>query len=252
MKHFILPVLLFLFSAPVSAQVLNVEKVRGEADTTGWAGELGFNLSLSKFNDRILKMGGQANVAYFFEEHASLLLSNIDLVNIDGASLISTGYIHSRTTFLRKNKVSPEFFIQYQYNNNLGLKNRMLTGGSLRFTFLDRPDLTGNISTGLMYEYEEWETADERSVENNFIKSTSNIVLRGQLNPQTSLLIIGYYQARPDRFFQPRATSENQLIIRISDRLSFAANFSLTYDVAPVTDIPNLTYELKNGLIFSL
>lgn len=252
MKYFIIPILLLFISNPLSAQVLNVEKVRSEADTTGWTGELGFDLALSKFNDRVLKMGGEANTAYFFENHGLLFLSKIDLINVDGASVISNGFIHTRATFLRKESFSPEWFAQYQYNNNLGLKNRVLSGAGLRYSFLSRPDLYGHISTGLMYEYEEWGLTDEISEENQFLKSTSNIVLRGQLNAQTSLLLIGYYQARPGRFFRPRVTSENQLNIRISERLSFRVNFNMTYDTDPVIDVPNLTYELKNGLIFSL
>jgi len=72
------------------------------------------------------------------------------------------------------------------------------------------------------------------------------------LNPQAELLMIGYYQARPDNFFQPRIISENQLNIRISQRLSFAVNFTLNYDFSPVIDVPELTYQLSNGIVISI
>lgn len=252
MKHFIFFFLLAGISHSLSAQVLNVEKVRAEADTTGWTGELGFDLSLSKFKDQVLKMGGEANAAHFFTNYSLLFLSNIDLINVDGASLISNGSLHTRSTFLRKKKLSPELFVQYQYNNNLGLMNRALAGGGLKYTFLSNPNLYGHFSTGFMFEYEEWKLADNTIAETRLLKNTSNIVLRGRLNPQTSLLIIGYYQARPDLFFHPRITSENQLNISINERLTFSVDFTLSYDTAPFTDVPRLTYELKNGLVFSL
>lgn len=243
---------IFLLTANIlHAQVLNVERVRTDADTTGWTGELGADFSLNKYNDRILKVGGQANASYFSDKHSYLLLSNIDLVNVDGNSLVSNGYAHLRSTLHRKKSFSPEVFVQYQYNNNLGLLNRALGGAGVRYTFLSQPNLRGHISTGFMYEFEEWSLSDELSTKNEYLKSTSNIVVRGQLNAQTSLTMIGYYQARPDRFFKPRATSENQLNIRMSRSVTFRVSFTMTYDVEPVIDVPNLTYELKNGIVLS-
>ncbi|WP_165779116.1 DUF481 domain-containing protein [Rhodohalobacter barkolensis] len=251
MRTLLLLFIFFLSLNTLQAQVLNVERVRADADTTGWTGELGADFSLNKFNDRVIKVGGQANAAYFSDKHGYLLLTNIDLVNVDGNSLVSNGYVHLRSTLHRKNTLSPEGFVQYQYNDNLGLLNRAIAGVGIRYTFLSQPNLMGRISTGFMYEFEEWGLSDAVTVKNEFIKSTSNIVVRGQLNPQTSLTMIGYYQARPSRFFKPRATSENQLNIRMSRSLTFRVSFSMTYDVEPVIDVPNLTYELKNGIVLS-
>jgi len=248
----LIPILVLAIISPLRAQVLNVEQVRADSDTTGWIGELGFDFSLNKFNDRVLKTGGEANASYFSRLHQYILLSQLDIVSVDGNSLVSDGYAHLRATFLRANSFSPELFAQHQYNNNLGLQNRALAGAGVRYTFLSRQHLSGSFSTGLMAEFEEWGLGDNETVENTFLKSTSNLVIRGQLNPQASLTLIGYYQARPGRFFEPRATSENRLTLRISERLSFRVGFTMTYDTDPVIDVPNLTYELKNGLVFTL
>ncbi|PWN08234.1 DUF481 domain-containing protein [Rhodohalobacter mucosus] len=248
----LIPILFLAITFPATAQVLNVEQVRADSDTTGWVGELGFDLSLNKFNDRVLKTGGEANASYFSHLHQYILLTQLDIVTVDGNPLVSDGYSHLRATLLRKKPLSPELFTQYQYNNNLDLKNRALAGAGVRYNFLNGESISGSFSTGLMAEYEEWELSDTETVENTFLKSTSNLVIRGQLNPQASLTLIGYYQARPDRFFEPRVTSENRLTLRISERLSFRVNFTLMYDTDPVIDVPNLTYELKNGLVFTL
>jgi len=242
---------LLLFAAPGRAQVLNVERVRTDSDTTGLIGEVGFDLSLNKHKARVLKTGGHANASYFTGQNQYLLLSQLDLVNLDGNSLVSNGYAHLRATFLRKSRLSPEVFTQYQYNNTMGLLNRALGGAGVRLAFLSRPSLSGHVATGLMYEFEEWDVRGEASVTRSLVKSTSNVVVRGQLNPQASLTTIGYYQARPGRFLEPRATSENQLNVRLSRSLTFRVSFTMTYDVEPVVEVPNLTYELKNGLVFS-
>jgi len=250
-KFSLILVISLLLADVASSQVLNVERNRADGNSTGWTGELGTDFSLNKYNDRVIKIGGQANTSYFSDLNSYLLLSSIDLVNVDGNSLVSNGYIHLRSTFLRDNVLSPELFAQYQYNNNLGLLNRALTGAGVRYTFIKREHLRGHFSTGFMYEYEEWGLDNDLRVENQFLKSTSNLVIRGDLNSQTSLTMIGYYQARPGKFFKPRATSENQLNIRMSRSLTFRVNFTMTYDVEPVIDVPNLTYELKNGIVLS-
>ncbi|TVR35912.1 MAG: hypothetical protein EA390_01145, partial [Balneolaceae bacterium] len=92
----LLLITIFLLTESVYAQVLNVERVRSDSDTTGWVGELGFDFSLNKYNDRVIKTGGQANAAYFSDLHQYLLITQLDLVNVDGNSLVSNGYIHLR------------------------------------------------------------------------------------------------------------------------------------------------------------
>lgn len=64
--------------------------------------------------------------------------------------------------------------------------------------------------------------------------------------------MVGYYQARPDRFFHPRVISENNLNVRLSRYVTLNVSLTLNYDTEPIIDIPNFTYSLKNGIIISL
>lgn len=244
----------FFVHTNLSAQVLNVESFRTEANAdtmASWIGETAFDVSLSKFNERVFKLGNETNAAYFTGRHRYLLLTSVELINVDGASVISNGYFHIRSTFNEQQTFSPELFTQFQYNENLGLQERFLAGGSVQYTFLDRPSIRGSVVTGLMYEYEEWGTDEQASIRNELIKSTSNLAIRGKLSETTDLLMIGYYQAQPTKFFEPRITSENQLNMEISSHLTYRVRFTLTYDVEPVIDTPELTYTLRNGLIIS-
>ncbi|MBO6585038.1 MAG: DUF481 domain-containing protein [Gracilimonas sp.] len=244
--------LIMISPSALQAQLLNVESVRSDADSAGWYGQLNFNLSLSQYNDRVLQFTNKANLSYFSDHHAYLFLNNLKLVNLDGASVISSGYSHLRSTFNRENRFSPEVFFQYQYNNNLGLQNRFLGGAGFRYTLFDGENWTGSFSTGLMAEYEQWQEDRAPAIDNRFIKSTSNLSLRGNLNSQTTFLLIGYYQARPNQFFQARSILETQLQVKITRRISMSVQFSAAYDADPVIDIPNWTYELSNGLIIKL
>jgi len=243
-------VLLF-FSAEVSAQILNVERTRSGADSTGWGGEIGLDLTIEKYNDRVTTAENESALFYTSKNHNYILLSSLEFVDVDGSSIINSGYIHARSTFRSKKRISPELFLQYQYNNNLGLTNRRLAGGGVRYRFLTSNRLNGTISTGFMAENEEWDPDEGDNIENTFLKSTSNLALRGSVSENASLLLIGYYQARPDKFFEPRATLESQLGVKLSRHITLAISFVMTNDASPIIDIPKITYELENSLIFS-
>src|SRR5690625_156222 len=81
-----------------------------------------------------------------------------------------------------------------------------------------------------MSETERWKPVEGEMIENTFLKSTSNLALRGQITEDASLLVIGYYQARPSRFFKPRATLESQLRVRLGRFTSLGVSFSMTHD----------------------
>lgn len=245
----------FLFTAEFTiAQVLNVESFRSRAEpdtAVTWSGETAFDVSLRQATTRIFRLGNQTGASYFTGTDRYLLLSSVELINVDGSSIISNGHFHVRVTFNEPERWSPEVFAQLQYDENRGLKQRVLNGAAIRYTFLDRDNIRGSFVTGAMFEYEKWGFGDDEVVETNLLKSTSSLVIRGQLNPQTQLLVIGYYQARPDKFFSPRVTSENQLNMRMTNRLTFRVNFTLTYDTEPVIDTPKLIYNLRNGIVIS-
>ncbi|HBX66132.1 MAG: hypothetical protein CL670_02310 [Balneola sp.] len=249
-KHLLLGfIIIFISSGFAQAQLLNVESIRADADTSGWYGQLNFNLSLSQYDDQVLQFTNNTNISFFSEKHAYLFLNRLKLVNLDGASVISSGYSHLRSTFVRENRISPELFLQYQYNNNLGLQNRFLAGAGFRYTLFNSDSWEGSFSSSVMAEYEEWQEDGLPLVENEYIKSSSNLSLRGILNPQTSFLLIGYYQARPSEFFEARSILETQLQVKINKHISLSVQFAASYDADPVIDIPNWTYELSNGLV---
>lgn len=233
----------------VNAQLLNVESVRANADSVGWNGELEFDLSLNRYNERVLEFSNKSNLSYFSEKHAYMLLNSLKFVNIDGNSLISSGYVHLRSTLLKNKKLSPEFFLQYQYNNNLGLENRGLGGAGIKYRLYNNGGWMASASTGLMIEHEEWKLTNQPSIKNEFLKSTSNLSLRGRVSKTATFLLVGYYQARFDHFFEARSIFETKLKVDISKHVALSVSFVASYDTAPIIDIPNWTYELSNGLV---
>jgi len=251
----VLPSILFfltlcVYQQELNAQVLNVERVRAERGVEKkWEGELQFDVALDKNRETVLNLGNQANIAYFSKRNTYMLLNSIDFVSVDSDDVVSKGFFHLRGTFNSREKWSPEGFVQYQYNQNLGLQDRALAGAALRYTFLEGGTFTAHINTGLMFEREVWKTDEDPRTDKSLVKNTFNLVLRGDLTEQVNLLSIGYYQARPDKFFSPRVTTENSLQFSMTQSLVFTFNFTLAFDDDPVIEVPRLNFELKNGIL---
>jgi len=245
-------IILALVGSPLHAQVLNVESYRAEADTAGsWSGSLQFGFAASKQKSETIQLNSRSSTSYFGERDSYLFITNINFLRIDD-ELISNGYIHLRSTLFYNNRWSPEAFTQYQYSQDWGLRRRNLLGAGVRYNFFDSDDFTAGFTTGAMYESEVWRSEDGPRQAFDRIKSTNSLLMRGNLSSNTTLYVVGYYQAEPADFFNPRLTGDVQLRFRISRIVQFSAQFSTTYDYAPAIDIQSWIYSFRNSIVISL
>src|SRR5690625_5410468 len=113
------------------------------------------------------------------------------------------------------NRLSRELFVEYQYNNNLGLNKRGLAGAGVRYLLVEEGAIRATFSTGFMSETERWKPVEGEMIENTFLKSTSNLALRGQITEDASLLVIGYYQARRSEEHTSELQSRGHLVCRL-------------------------------------
>lgn len=239
---------------PVSsaAQVLNVESYRSPADTSGsWTGNLSFGFSASKQKSSSLQLNNRTNASYVSERDIYLLITNLNVLRIED-ELVSNGYIHLRGTFWREHRWSPEAFTQYQYSQNRGLKRRNLIGGVMRYEVIQNDDFDAAITTGGMYEHEVWSSSDVPRQQFDRFKSTSSLLLRGRISSNTELYVVGYYQATPADFINPRLTADVQLRFRISRVVSVGAQFNTTYDYAPPLETESWIYTFRNTVSIRL
>ncbi len=244
---------LFLFlPGMVAAQVLNVETYRTEADTIRtWTGSLSFGLTAAKQKSETIQLNNRTHAAYFGKRNAYLMLTNLNVLRIDD-EVVSNGYAHLRTTFSNESRWSPEIFTQFQYSQDWGLRRRYLAGAAIRYDFITSDEFSAGLTTGGMYEHEVWKAEDgPRQVFDRF-KSTSSLLMRGNISRDVQLNVVGYYQAEPTSFFTPRLTGDIELRFRISRFVQFGAQFTTTYDYAPPIEIVNWIYSFRNNIVITL
>ena len=253
----ILGLLLFLILCvpinKIQGQVLNVEQYALDADTSEvWKGSLAFGFNISKQRSRVFDLRNDANLTYFSRNSRYMFLNRIHLLDVGQDTNLSDGYFLLRGTFMRRSRINPEAFLQFQYNFDTGLQRRFLTGGAGRFNLFTTEYSRWSMSTGLMYENEVWlSETEEQRLERNLIKSTTSLNVQGQLTENLNIILFGYYQARPDRMLKPRVTADAQLQFGITDNLRLSVQWVSTYDAAPVLDAPEWVYTLTNNIIFS-
>lgn len=249
-----LPAWLFfmMMASPVGAQVLNVESYRSHTDTTtAWSGNLSFGFSASKQKTNSLQLNNRSNLRYVSRRHSYLMISNLSVLRVE-EELASSGYIHLRSTFMRRQRWSPEAFTQYQYSQDRGLKRRNLIGGVMRYELIRRQDFNAGITAGGMYEHEVWNSDEGPRQQFDRFKTTSSLLMRGQLYENTELYVVGYYQAPPGDVLNPRLTADIRLRFRISRVVSIGADFNTTYDYAPPLQTESWIYTFRNTISLSL
>lgn len=232
------------------SQVVNVERHRVTADTVDiLTGGLGVGLNISQNKSQVIRINNSADLTYISRHHDYILLGRNNFLRVEGENVLNDGFVHLRTVLYRDNTYAPELFLQAQYNLDWGLKRRALAGASIRIRFTETDNFRAYASTGLMYENEIWEDADDLHREVfGLLKSTTSFNIRGNITDNLQLAAISYYQARPDRFFKPRFTSDWQMRFRVSENLRFIFQFVSTYDSDPPLGSTDFIYNINNLL----
>ena len=269
MRLILVTIAFLLTSQSAWSQILNVEKNRMSRDTSNyWVGEVNFNLlihnrSASADNPvRYTGLGTGADVAYVSGFHRYMLINQLNYTAITGNSFISTGYSHFRANFLWRQTLSYELFAQAQYDIGRGLESRYLSGGGLRYTFVNEEKIKLAMGVGAMYERERWrvpvteESAQaEPFIVKNLLKGTNYLSARWQVNAFVDFNSIVYYQTGYDHdieAFRNRFSADANLNVKLGKRLTYFTNFTAAYDNRPVVPIINFIYSLNNGLKMSL
>jgi len=230
------------------SQILNIEKARLDNDTLNkFLGNVNLGMTLKQRNTQVFSFNSGLNLTQATKLHNYILIGTSQLIKIEDSDVISDASLHARANLMKRKSVSYELFVQGQYDDARGLNYRFLTGGGTRFRLRYSDKITLALSTGIMYEEEEWQVDDNFAL-TQYAKSTNYLSAQNQFTDNFEINFIVYYQARFNHFFEPRVFSDINLNFSISKLLSFNSKFSTIYDAAPVVPIREWFYTFSNGL----
>ncbi len=253
---------LLLAFETATAQILNIEKTRVKGDTTHvLTGRFAVNFNL--FNrdageddpNNFLNLTLNANLVYFSELHAYLLIGRLNYLSVTENPVISTGYAHFRVNFLSHQRLSYETFTQIQYDQSRGLRDRWLIGSGIRYKIIQQQKTKLNLGIGLMYETEQWNDpiTEGELIIPQLLKASNYIGFEKNVSDQISLHTIAYYQVGYDKTisaFRHRLSGDMRVMFALSKVLSFSIHFNGVYENRPIIPITKFIYSLSNGLTF--
>ncbi len=229
------------------SQILNIESYRIKTDTTGWAGRIGMDVSLTKNTKSLTKIGSKAHVQYKTSKSLILLLGQYNLLVSDGTDLIDKSTLHLRYNYDLTSKITGEYFVQGQKNSISKIDLRALAGAGLRFKLLRKENFRYYLGTTAMYEY-------EQSVINTIEKLwrwSNYFSFSIYPNKAFSFVSTTYYQPAFKSFGDYRMSSQNALFFNVTGHLSFKTAFNYNYDSTPVSGVPKVQYALSSGLVYN-
>jgi Protein of unknown function, DUF481 len=255
--------LTLLFTCSVSAQIINIDKT----DTSDYVKKAVWNASVSLGLEVDRQKSTLVDASNFLDAslqkwHELFILSASNRFTYNGPqNFLNTGYVHLRWRHDYKQQLHPESFVQYQWDDAIGMIHRFVAGENLRYNFWHRRAWEMTVATGVMYESELWNytavdsakippnPVDQKSRE---LKSNSYIKWQGKTSDVSSISIILFYQAAFNDFLKPRISGVVNFDAAVSKHFALGIKYNALYDLGPVVPIFKFYYSLSTSLAYKL
>ena len=263
MNRFLLLGILILLHQSIFSQIISVDK----ADTLSyshkakWDGNISEGLEVDKQNTTLWDATNTADFSMSKWKNLFILSASERFTFSGPQDFLNTGYIHLRWKSHYKSKVLPESYVQYQWDDKVGMKYRYVAGENIRYNFIHKDKWDMAFGTGLLYENEKW---DYEGVDTNTVhtkgppvfvqkfKSSSYLKWEGNISSTTTLSTTVFYQGTFDNYLQPRVSTTISLDAAVSSHVSFGIKFYGMYDANPIVPITNFYWSFSNSFTFKL
>ncbi len=241
--------LLLLFIVPLFslAQVINIESLRMENDTSRFTGRENLSFQVTQTNVQLFRFSNNLAMQFRQSPHLLLFLSNVNFTFSSTTEFERSGFFHLRYNLKQSDHFYYEVFTQYQVDFPLRIQNRLLNGLGIRLDFWPQEKSSLQWGTLVMYEYDD---ELEKDIIHRDVRLSTYVsaVVKVKDSPVFSTVV--YYQPRVDLWSDFRLSGEAQLTFKLWKFLGFNVAASVNYDSFPVEDpaIPRLTYKITNGL----
>lgn len=258
---FILFMSLLLTAGNCLAQIINIDKT----DTSDyvrkavWNGSVSLGLEVDKQKSALVDASNFLDASLQKWRELYILSASNRFTNNGNQSFLNTGYVHLRWRHNYKEQLHPETFVQYQWDDAIGMVHRFVAGENLRYNFWHRRSWEMTVATGIMYEAEEWNytAVDSAKIPPNPVnqkskelKSNSYIKFQGKVSSTSNMSIILFYQAAFNDFFKPRISGVISFDAAISKHFTLGIKYNALYDLGPVVPIFKFYYSFSTALAY--
>lgn len=247
---------LALFQSSQLLAQINTEKFRKYDAEDGFLFNLQTTFTLKSGNTEYnaIKAAGRIDHSGGFMDY--FLVGNIEAKNTPEKRIQNQGFAHLRGMWEIAEKTTWETFVQRQYDEFIDLNYRTVIGSAIKYRFFESYSINDstnvlnlNVSTGLMYEHENYKM-DPENIDRRLWRSTNFVSFDWSKQKRMSFTGVVYYQPAFNNFSDYRVAAETTLEFSIVQKLFFTVQFTCKYNNLPVTDVKKYDLSLENGLRF--
>ena len=252
--------LFFFFPTTLFAQVLVIDR-EFTSDSLNkkyiLAGTFSYNSDKQKNNVTEFN----SNIEYdriFTNQYALISSIKNDLTSNGGELIQNEGLIQLRYRDNDTRKLSPELFLQYQWNGAWGMENRLLQGINLRERWIEKKGFDLITATGIFREVETWNwngvnesliPVNAGVIEKDLFRFNTYLKSGVQIAKNVDFSAITFLQFPLNSdFAKPRWFWDCNLNFNMSQKLNFQIHYDHMFDSNRVVPISNYYYSISTGI----
>lgn len=247
------------------AQV-NTDSLQKQSLNDGWSGEVGANVVVTRGNVDYLEVGGNIRAQWQelyplrpcddlpFVKERIVAAMNGQFLEVDGDVFISQAFAHLRYVRMWLPRVGVDAAVQYQFDDVLHLKRRLVAGATLRLALIYRRSWQLHLGTGYIIEVERRDIQPEdfpepRDALNH--RWLNYMVLDIPIGERSHLQNTIYVEPRFDDRADMKILESMVLRVGITARVSMNIGFEFQHDSRPLPSVDATDIRVKNSLALS-
>ena len=243
-------VFLFLIIIVLPESVLatvNIETLRSGEEENGFDSTLAYSFYEASGNTEIESHKTTLRTDYQTDSYDAFLVVSEKRGKKADALYMDKGFVHLRFIMPVSKVITPEVFIQKEYNDFTLLLDRRLGGGGLRFALLkDNPNYNIHLGLGAMREREVLDLTPNLTT--RYTRFTNYLSMKFKINETLSFTGTGYYQPRLDKSEDYRILFDGGFTFKITKHLDFAVEVNHRRDSLPPLGVEKDDTEITNSI----
>lgn len=250
----------FILTGNIISQVLNIDR-EIDSDTLFRRVRANFNFTFStdKQKNNLIDFSNISEIDYFLKnKYLFVFLAKSELAFSGLTALENNGFFQLRFRDNDSRKISPDLFLQYQWNGVQGIERRSLLGINARMRWMEKrkSDLYSGI--GVFFEAEKWnpflsayafDNASVGIVNRNLFRLNTSAKFAFNISKNIDFVGATFVQFPLNSYFlTPRWFFDANLFFSVNKHLEFTIHYDHNLDTYRPLPIDNYYYSISTGV----
>lgn len=250
----------FILTGNVISQVLNIDR-EIDSDTLFRRVRANFNFTFStdKQKKNLIDFSNISEIDYFLKnKYLFVFLTKTELAFSGLTALENNGFFQLRFRDNDSRKISPDLFLQYQWNGVQGMERRSLLGINARMRWMEKRKSDLYTGLGVFYEAEKWNPflsayafpiGSQGIINRNIFRLNTSAKFAFNISENIDFVGATFVQFPLNSYFlTPRWFFDANLFFTVNKHLEFTIHYDHNLDSYRPLPIENYYYSVSTGI----